>query len=134
MRVIFVYLLVFLLTSGCAFGSTQDEETKEEQGPYFWDFGQVAQGDILEHTFVLINDSSIALEINEVRTSCGCTTSEVRRKKILPGESAEVPVKFKTQGYSGIKKQYVYIHTNQENNPLIKLTLKADIQTAHLPE
>ena len=128
MRIAILFLLVFLSASGCVFAAEQAQEVEEEQGPYFWDFGQVSQGEVLEHTFVLENDSSTTLQIKHIHTSCGCTTSEVKNKEIPPGESTEIQVKFKTKGYSGIRKQHVYIHTDQQDNHLIKLTLKADIQ------
>ncbi|MGD9014582.1 MAG: DUF1573 domain-containing protein [Candidatus Omnitrophota bacterium] len=131
-RITILFLLVFLITSGCGFGSSGNEasnvELDDEQGVYFWDFGKVAQGDVLEHTFILVNDSLTTLRIKNIHTSCGCTTSQVDRKEIPPGESVEIKVKFNTQGYSGIKKQYVHILTDRQNNPFIELTLKADIQ------
>ncbi len=133
-RTFILFLLVFLLASGYVFdsprGEEQSEEIEEEQGPYFWDFGQVSEGEILEHTFVLKNDSPVNLLIKRVRTSCGCTTSEIKKKEIPAGGDVDIQVKFNTRGYSGIKKQFVYIHTDQQDHPVIKLTLKADIHPA----
>jgi len=134
MRIAILFLLVSLLASECGFCSSGKEELTEEQGPYYWDFGEVAQGEILEHTFVLTNDSSAALGILHVDTSCGCTTSEVKEKEIPPGGSVEIRVKFNTQGYSGIAKQHAYIHTDQQDNHTITLTLKADVLPARLSD
>ena len=127
-RITILFLLVFSIAAGSGSGDVQDGVWEDEQGPYFWDFGQVPEGEVLEHTFVLMNDSSTVLRIEHIHTSCGCTTSEVDQKEISPGESVEIKVKFDTKGYSGIKIQHVNIHTDQQDNPFIKLTLKADIQ------
>ena len=128
MRIVILSVLVFFIILGCGLSFAQSEEPEEESNPYFWDFGQVAQGEILEHTFVLENDSIDTLRIKDIHSSCGCTTSEIKRKKILPGESVDVSVSFDTKGYSGKVGQSVRIHTDQQERPTITLTLKADIQ------
>jgi hypothetical protein len=126
---IFSCILLFLLVLGGNPGYSQNkEEVKKEQNPYFWDFGQVSQGKLLEHTFKLKNDSSDTLRITGIHTSCGCTTSQIEKTEISPGESVNIQVRFNTKGYSGTKEQFVYIHTDQQENPTIKLTLKADIK------
>jgi hypothetical protein len=104
-----------------------------QRDPYFWDFGQVSEGELIEHTFELTNDSPDTLLIERVHTSCGCIASEVKEKDILPGESVNIQVKFNTRGYSGIKKQHIYVYTNRKENHIIKLTIKADIQRELLP-
>ena len=130
MRMVITPLLVFLLFLGCGLSYSQTEESEEEQDPYFWDFGQASEGDILEHTFLVKNDSETTLRIVAIHSSCGCTTSQAQRKEIPSGEAVEILVKFKTAGYSGIREQFVYIHTDQKDHPTIKLTLKADIYPA----
>ena len=128
MRIIILFLSVSLLFLGFGFSSLHSEESEEEQGPYFWDFGQVSQGEILIHVFILNNDSPDTLNIKHIHTSCGCTTSEIEKRQILPGESIDIRVIFDTKGYSGIKEQSVYVHTDKQEEPTFKLTIKADIQ------
>lgn len=128
MRIIILFLSVSLSFLGCGFGSSQTEEPEENQDPYSWDFGQVSQGEIITHAFTLKNDSPDALNIKDVYTSCGCTASEIEKKEIPPGESINIQVTFDTRGYSGIKEQSVYIHTDEQEEPTFKLTIKADIQ------
>ena len=128
MRIIILFLLVSLLFLGCGFSSSQSEEPEDEQEPYFWDFGQVSQGEILTHAFNLKNDSPDKLNIKNVHTSCGCTASEIEKKEIPPGENINIQVTFNTKGYSGIKEQSVYVYTDRQEEPTFKLTIKADIQ------
>lgn len=99
----------------------------EEKDPYAWDFGKVGEGITLEHTFTLKNESKKILVIENLRTSCGCTGSVISKNTIPPGGVAEIKVTFKTKGYSGSVSQFVYVQTNDPQNPVIKFTIKAEV-------
>ncbi len=92
-----------------------------------WDFGQVSQGEILEHTFVLKNDYTQDMHIKHVRATCGCTTVALEKKIVAPGESVDIAVKFDTRGYSKIVKQFVHAHIVQPEESVIKFSVQADI-------
>lgn len=85
---------------------------QENKDSYLWDFGKVKEGTILEHEFFVKNESKVVLNIKDINTSCGCTVSEVRKKKLLPGESTLIGVKFNSKGYSGQVTQYIYMNTD----------------------
>jgi|GEM_PF-3128764 len=44
------------------------------------------------HTFKLKNDGVIIEEIADIRAECGCTTSEMKKRKLHPGEEADLTV------------------------------------------
>jgi len=92
-----------------------------------WDFGQVKEGLILKHDFLLKNKSQKALNITGTNTSCGCTVSKVEKNTLLPGEETLVEVKFNSVGYSGPIEQYVYVNTDDAENPILKFTVKAQV-------
>lgn len=117
---IIFYILLLFIQTGCF---TQ-ENIKD---PYTWDSGQVKQGEVLKHTFVLKNKSLKTINIEQVNTSCGCTTSEVKKTNLKPQESTEIEVKFDTKNYSGEVKQFIYIHTDDLDNPIIRFTIKAEV-------
>jgi len=100
---------------------------KKADDPQLWDFGRVEQGEVLKHDFVLKNESSDILEIGNIHTSCGCTASEAGKKSLMPLESTTISVDFKTQGYAGPVQQFVYVHTDSADYPIVKFTVKADI-------
>jgi len=95
--------------------------------PYNWDFGQVKQGEILKHDFVFKNESQKTLNIKEVTTSCGCTASAVKNKTLLPGEDTTIEVKFNSKGYVGSVQQFVYVHTDSLDKPIVKYIIKANV-------
>jgi len=77
-----------------------------------WDAGRAQEGAVLEHSFALKNASRNLWHIKNINTSCGCTTSEVKKKILLPGEATSINVRFNTQGYSGNIQQYVYVYVD----------------------
>lgn len=94
-----------------------------------WDFGKVKAGVILEHAFLLKNESAEkTLNINDLTTSCGCTVSEAAKKTLLPGETADIEVKFNTKGYVGQTKQFILVTTDNLDNSIIQFIIKADVE------
>lgn len=131
-KVYFLILFLFFNFSGCYAQEHLTEQgnltKKEEVGdPYAWDFGEVKQGEVLKHVFVLKNESLKTLNIKEVTTSCGCTASKIKKKTLLSQENTSLEVQFKTKGYSGPTKQYVYVRTDSLDNPVIRFIIKADV-------
>ncbi|MFA5346103.1 MAG: DUF1573 domain-containing protein [Candidatus Omnitrophota bacterium] len=99
----------------------------QQADPYVWNFGKVKQGEVVAHKFTLINDSSKTLNITGVNTSCGCAASEVKKKVLLPQETAEVEVKFNSEGYSGDVQQFIYVNTDNIDKPVIRFIIKANV-------
>ena len=125
---IFLCLMFLFLSfpiAGCYW--QQGNNAIEKSDPYTWDFGRVEKGAVLRHAFNLKNESNKILNILSVSTSCGCTASEVKKKKLAPKENTLIEVSFKTRGYSGPTQQYVYVNTDSLDNPVIKYTIKADV-------
>lgn len=94
-----------------------------------WDFGRVKADSVLEHTFLLKNESGEkTLNITDLTTSCGCTVSEAAKKTLLPGETAGIKVRFNTKGYIGETKQFILVTTDNLDNPVIQFIIKADVE------
>lgn len=129
-RIILFLVFLSFLTTG-AFSQDQNKTaTKSEiKDPYAWDFGQVKEGIVLKHSFEFRNESKKTLIIKGVTTSCGCTASKVRKKTLLPGETTLIEVKFNTKGYSGSVQQFVYVHTDDLDNPIIRYIIKAKVNS-----
>lgn len=121
---ILLFIIVFILSIGnlCFLEGNQKIDDL-----YSWDFGRVREGSILKHAFILKNDSENPLIINKLQTSCGCTASVASSYEIPAGKTSQIAVTFNTKGYSGKVNQFVYVHTSDAKNPIIKLTVKAEI-------
>lgn len=107
--------------------STIPELPNLPQRQDIWDFGQMKEGLILKHDFLIKNESQKALNITGTNTSCGCTVSKVEKNTLSPGEATLIEVKFNSLGYSGPVEQYVYVNTDDAGNPVLKFTVKAQV-------
>jgi hypothetical protein len=91
------------------------------------DLGTVPKGEKIAHDFEIRNDGGAALEITEVRPSCGCTVAEFD-KTVAPGKSGKVHVVVDTETFSGAISKGVTVFTSDVENPEIELTVKANVQ------
>jgi len=131
-RYFFIFLSVFILV-GCSSAlknqkiSSINEPVAVEVDPYTWDFGEIKQGQILEHEFILKNESSVVLNLRDAVSSCGCTVFALNKKVLQPQESTSIRVKFDSKGYLGPIQQFVYLNTDSIDNPVIRFIIKARV-------
>lgn len=92
------------------------------------DFGKVKQGDVVNHEFAFKNEGGAPLLIEKIETTCGCTAALVSEKRIGPGKEGKIKATFDTRGYSGRLSRYLYIVSNDGENPRRELALIADIE------
>jgi len=126
-KALFLGLLMLFIFTGCSTGQQPKEQGNPSDDPYTWDFGQVKEGQVLKHAFTLKNESSKTLKIKDVNSSCGCTVFEAKKMVLAPQESTTIEVKFNSKGYSGMTKQYIYVHTDDLDNPLIRFIIIAQV-------
>lgn len=74
-----------------------------------FNFGEVAEGDKVEHVFKFKNTGSNPLKLNNVKPSCGCTTPDWSKEEIAPGAEGFVKVEFDSQGKRGVQKKSVTV-------------------------
>jgi len=67
------------------------------------DFGTVARGAKVEHTFTVENKYNEDMEITEVRSSCGCTATKLSKRILKTWEKAEIVATADTRGFFGRK-------------------------------
>lgn len=91
------------------------------------DFGEVRSGTVLSHTFRLENRGERLLQIRNIRTSCGCTASELSTREIPAGGSATLSVTLNLTGRSGPQAEQIRIQSNDPQHPdrVLRLTAHA---------
>lgn len=96
--------------------------------PASFDFG-IIKPETVAHSFIVSNKGKGVLEINKVYTSCGCTTAELRKNRLEPGESAEMLVKFnpKFHPMKGKVMRVVYMESNDVEEPVKEIKIEAEI-------
>ena len=77
-----------------------------------FDFGEVNEGEKIEHTFVIKNTGKANLVINSAKTTCGCTVAKLPKEPILPNQQSEIIVDFNTKGKFGKQNKTITLLTN----------------------
>jgi len=115
MKKIFLFALLF---SGLGQLGAQTTERKEDKDPHAghnhaktadtlkatvdvlgmkeveYDFGKIPQGKPVYHSFEVVNKGTEVLKLDNVQTSCGCTTPEWSKEPVAPGETGLIKVGF----------------------------------------
>jgi len=81
-----------------------------------YNFGEVLEGTVVEHTFQFKNTGKVPLTILNARSSCGCTIPEWPKEQIPPGGSGAISAKFNTEGKSKDQRKWVYVTANTYPN------------------
>jgi len=80
------------------------------------DFGDITQGDKVEHVFKFTNTGTEPVVITNVQVTCGCTLPKSwPRDPILPGGKGEIAVAFNSTGKSGKQNKVVTVVSNAAN-------------------
>lgn len=113
-------LLFFLTILFVQSAFSQDEETIN--GPHIvfeetsFDFGDIHQGDKVEHIFSFQNQGTEPLLLSNVATTCGCTAPSWPREPIPPGETGEIKVVFNSAGKMGRQNKIITVFSNATQN------------------
>jgi len=112
------YLLVAPLLLFIVLAKAQSTPAKQDGPVISWessthDFGDVVQGDKVEHTFVFTNAGNEPLIITNVSVSCGCTTPKGWPKDpIPPGEKGQITIGYNSTGRSGKQNKAATVVSN----------------------
>lgn len=91
------------------------------------DFGNINEGEVVKHTYVISNNGGDLLKILEVKASCGCTAANPDKKELKPGESTNLDVSFNSKGRKGPQNKTVTVTTNDPEKPSISLSFKCNV-------
>lgn len=91
------------------------------------DFGKIGPGTKNTCEFKFTNTGDSLLKINKIQTTCGCTVPELAKKEYAPGESGTINVRYSSPKTQGAVTKHLYIHSNAQNNPKARLTIKAGV-------
>ena len=87
----------------------------------------MVDGKIVNYNFKIVNQGNSTLEIQDIKTSCGCTAAIIDNKSIKPGKDGTLKVQLNTKGHSGKMVRTVTIKTNDPKEPTTTLTISADV-------
>lgn len=86
-----------------------------------FDFGKIPQGRPVKHVFEVINNGTDSLQISNVQASCGCTTPEWEKDKIVaPGKTTVITVGYNAATV-GIFSKTITITYNSKQTKFITI-------------
>ena len=94
---------------------------------YKFDFGQVYQGERVEHVYRFRNAGDVPLRIEKVRSSCGCTAALASAEIIAPGEQGEVKAVFDSTRFRGRVTKTIYLYTDDPVHRETHFTLSGEV-------
>lgn len=92
-----------------------------------YNFGKVAAGEPIQHTFIVSNTGNATLIINNVRPGCGCTTAGVWTREIEPGKTGVIPIQIASGGLRGTVEKQVTVSSNDKLQAAATLRLRGTI-------
>ncbi len=95
------------------------------------DFGKIdEQMQYAKCKFIYYNIGKKPLIINNVQTSCGCTTPDWTRDTLSPGDSGYVEAKYETINRPGDFRKTITVYSNALNSPFVHLDIMGDVYRA----
>lgn len=91
---------------------TESAPTTVELLDSVYDFGKVAEGQLVEYSFRFKNTGTNPLVITNAVGSCGCTVAEKPEQPVLPGEIGYMKVKFNSENRVGDAHKTVTVSAN----------------------
>jgi hypothetical protein len=112
--------------------SAEESEVDPEMAPVIafeeevFEFGQVSQGEKVQHSFVFTNTGKTNLIIASASGSCGCTVPSWPKEPIAPGETGTIDVVFDSNGKQGQQNKTVTLVANTLPNKTV-IALKGEV-------
>ncbi len=131
MRKIYILLLAFCLSANL-FAQTKKSKNVEQKPKFAqvafptmtWDFGNINErGGYVNHDFEFTNTGTIPLIIEDVKTSCGCTSTQWPREPIAPGAKGVIKAVFQPLGRQGsFNKEITLVTNTSPSGRILKIT------------
>lgn len=90
------------------------------------DYGDINKGSNGVRTFTFENTGDAPLDIQGVRSSCGCTIPKKPEAPIEPGKKGEITVRYDTNRV-GIFRKTITVNTNVSSAAIIALKIKGNV-------
>src|SRR6202022_5090605 len=114
-------LFFLCLFTGSAFGQLAWETTEQT-------FNSKPQDKEVVAKYKFTNSGAKPIKIQNVRTSCGCTTAALNKTDYAPGESGEIEAKFAFSGRTGRQEKAIMVTTPARPAPPTLLNLHGNSQ------
>ncbi|HHN48454.1 MAG TPA: DUF1573 domain-containing protein [Bacteroidales bacterium] len=126
---------VLMLVLACSF-SVYSQTEPEVNGPQIQfdkethDYGKVPLNGDGNCKFAFTNIGTEPLILTNVRAGCGCTVPQWPREPVLPGESAEIKVRYTTLNRPHTINKSIVVTSNSVDKSTVVLRIKGEVVAA----
>ncbi len=85
------------------------------------DYGTIKQNTDGKRTFTFKNTGNAPIIISKIKASCGCTVATKPNQPIMPGETAEIGVKYATSKVGDFNKSITITSNASESKKVIRI-------------
>lgn len=111
----------------CSLSAAFAEPLVVVDGPTY-SFGSIREGDSVNHSFKLTNQSNKSVRISRVIPGCGCVRVRFPKEALPPGASASVDVVFLSEGFSGSVTSGIRVVFDMADISPVNLFLKGAVR------
>lgn len=86
------------------------------------DVGAKKRGDIIVTEYEIRNDSNESIVLDGYRAPCTCSSAEIEKNELVPGESTKVTVTLKTDNLTGFTVKSIYVKLKGSDKELRLIT------------
>ena len=122
-------IIAGLLAAGASLAAAPADWTAAVFPERSHDFGTVARGSKVRHSFPIVNSTNEILHIKSWRTKCGCTDVKVGAREIPPGTQTTIEAVIDTTNYTGYKPSGLILSLDRPTPVDIDLNLTCFIRT-----
>ena len=126
MRTAVLALVLFALATESAHAQSSPWANKIFGNTLSHDFGTVARGAQLKHTFKMTNIYKVPLQITNIGVECGCVTATPSTKTLQPNETAQFNINMDSSRFSGPKTVKVHVTVGPEFVSTATVTVSAN--------
>lgn len=126
-------IVLFVLTLLCYSGQSQTNPSSDGAEIKFenltYDFGTLKIGNVKVGTYTFTNTGNRPLILDDVKTSCDCTTIEFPKAPIMPNKTGVIKVTYTAQDPGQINK-WITVLSNAHSYRVV-LKTKGNVVTAN---
>lgn len=95
-----------------------------------FDFGTIPNTGPVSQVFRVHNAGDGPLEIEQISTSCGCTTAEITSRRLASDDTTDLKVTYDPLAHGGATGEFlriVYVRSSDPDTPEARLTIRATV-------
>ena len=83
--------------------------------------GRIGRGTKNTCEFAFTNTGRAPLKITKIKSTCGCTVTQLEKREYVPGESGTIKVTYTAPKATITTQKHIYVSSNDKDSSKVKL-------------